>query len=109
MWRRGAGDVPASVIGPLPAGLHWPAPKQSSTSGLPIKCGGVARRLATKDAAGITAGRMTYDLRRPRLHGLIPQRYRSTDTVPGDAALRRSYQQLERAMDAWCAAAHLAD
>ena len=28
--------------------------------------------------------------------------------VPGDAALRRSFQQLERAMDTWCAAAHLA-
>ena len=30
------------------------------------------------------------------------------DTVPGDAVLRRSFQQLERAMDTWCAAAKLA-
>ena len=96
--------------------------------------------LAGADAAAITAGRMTYDLRRLRLHGLITRipkthRYRLTDfglraalfstrtyarlirpglalvtpqTIPGDAALRRSFQQLERAMDTWCAAAHLA-
>jgi hypothetical protein len=29
-------------------------------------------------------------------------------TVPGDAAIRRAFQQLERAMDMWCASAHLA-
>ena len=96
--------------------------------------------LLGEDAAAITAGRMTYDLRRLRLHGLITRipkthRYRLSDfglraalfstrtyarlirpglalvtppTVPGDAALRRSFQQLERAMDTWCAAARLA-
>jgi hypothetical protein len=30
------------------------------------------------------------------------------DRVPGDAPLRRSFQQLERAMDTWCAAAQIA-
>ena len=92
------------------------------------------------DAAPLTAGRMTYDLRRLRLHGLIMRipkthRYQLTDfglraalfstrsyarvirpglaivtpdRVPGDAALRRAFQQLECAMDAWCAAAKLA-
>ena len=96
--------------------------------------------LLGEDIAVITAGRMTYDLRRLRLHGLITRipkthRYRLSDfglraalfstrsyarlirpglalatpsAVPGDAALRRSFQQLERAMDTWCAAAHLA-
>lgn len=96
--------------------------------------------LSGEEIAAITAGRMTYDLRRLRLHGLITRipkthRYRLSDfglraalfstrsyarlirpglalvtppTVPGDAALRRSFQQLERAMDTWCAAAHLA-
>lgn len=29
-------------------------------------------------------------------------------TVPGDAALRRSVQQLERAMDTWCDSARIA-
>jgi hypothetical protein len=90
--------------------------------------------------ATISAGRMTYDLRRLRLHGLITRipkthRYQLTDVglraalfstrsyarlirpglalvtpdaVPGDAALRRAFQQLERAMDTWCAAAKLA-
>lgn len=92
------------------------------------------------DATPITAGRMTYDLRRLRLHGLITRipkthRYRLTDfglraalfatrsyarlirpglalvtpdTIAGDAPLRRSFQQLERAMDVWCDAAKLA-
>ncbi len=90
-------------------------------------------------ATPITAGRMTYDLRRLRLHGLIARvpkthRYRLTDfglraalfstrayarllrpgfalvppaAVPGDQALRRAFQQLERAMDTWCDAAKL--
>jgi hypothetical protein len=92
------------------------------------------------DATPITAGRMTYDLRRLRLHGLITRipkthRYRLTDfglraalfstrsyarlirpgfalvipdTVAGEVPLRRSFQQLERAMDTWCDAAKLA-
>lgn len=92
------------------------------------------------DAAAITAGRMTYDLRRLRLHGLITRipkthRYQLTDfglraalfstrayarllrpglalvtpdAVPTDPPLRRAFQQLERAMDAWCAAEKLA-
>ena len=30
------------------------------------------------------------------------------DQAPGDAPLRRSVQQLERAMDTWCAAAKIA-
>jgi len=92
------------------------------------------------DATPITAGRMTYDLRRLRLHGLIARipkthRYRLTDfglraalfstrsyarlirpglalvtpdAVAGDPPLRRSFQQLERAMDLWCDAAKLA-
>ena len=92
------------------------------------------------DVAPLTAGRMTYDLRRLRLHGLITRipgthRYHLTnfglraalfstrsyarvirpglaivtpDRVPGNAALRCAFQQLERAMDVWCAAAKLA-
>ena len=92
------------------------------------------------DATPITTGRMTYDLRRLRLHGLITRipkthRYHLTDfglraalfstrsyarlirpglahvtpdAVLGDAPLRRAFQQLERAMDAWCDAAKLA-
>ena len=92
------------------------------------------------DATPITAGRMTYDLRRLRLHGLITRipkthRYRLTDfglraalfstrsyarlirpgfalvtpdAAAGDTPLRRSFQQLERAMDRWCDAAKLA-
>lgn len=96
--------------------------------------------LLGEDAATLTAGRMTYDLRRLRLHGLItriPKTHRyeltgfglraalfSTRTyariirpglalvtpgrIPGDAALRRSFQQLERAMDTWCDSARIA-
>ena len=96
--------------------------------------------LLGQDAATLTPGRMTYDLRRLRLHGLITRirnthRYQLTnlglraalfatrsyarlirpglalvtpDVVLGDAPLRRSFQQLERAMDTWCAAAKIA-
>lgn len=88
----------------------------------------------------ITAGRMTYDLRRLRLHGVIRRvpkthRYALTDfglraalfstrtyarlirpglavavpdAVPGNPTLRRSFQQLERAMNTWCDAAKIA-
>ena len=96
--------------------------------------------LLGEDVATITAGRMTYDLRRLRLHGLIMRipkthRYRlsdfglraalfstrsyarlirpgfalvTPDTIAGDAPLRRAFQQLERAMDTWCATGKLA-
>jgi hypothetical protein len=96
--------------------------------------------LGGADGAAITAGRMTYDLRRLRLHGLIVRipnthRYRLTDfglramlfctrsyarlVRPGLALvmpdqgsecvpLRRAFQQVERAMDQWCADAGLA-
>jgi DNA-binding PadR family transcriptional regulator len=79
-------------------------------------------------------GRVTYDLRRLRLHGLIERepkrhRYRVTDsglrlalflprvwtrilrpglatvmpdTAPNDLPLRRTFERLERTMDAWC-------
>jgi len=96
--------------------------------------------LTTEEATTISAGRMTYDLRRLRLHGLITRipkthRYQLTDfglraalfstrsyarlirpglalvtpdRAHGDGALRRSFRQLERAMDTWCNAAKLA-
>jgi hypothetical protein len=89
--------------------------------------------------APLTPGRITYDLRRLRLHGLIARiptthRYRVTDFglrvalfasrsytrllrpglsivtpdhIPNAAPLRRAFQQVEHAMDAWCEAARL--
>ena len=101
---------------------------------------GQIARLAGEPVTAITAGRMTYDLRRLRVHGLIMRiptthRYRLTDAglrtalfltrtytrilrpglalvtpddVPGNAPVRRAFQQVERAMDAWCAAAGVA-
>ena len=83
----------------------------------------------------LPAGRVTYDLRRLRLHGVIERqpkrhRYRVTDAglrlalflprvwartlrpglaivmpdrAPNDGRLRRAFEQLEHAMDAWCA------
>ncbi len=88
----------------------------------------------------VSAGRMTYQLRRLRLHGLIERvprshRYQVTarglrialfftrvqarlfrpglaaimpDAVGGDGRLRRAFEQLDRAMDQWCAEAKLA-
>jgi DNA-binding PadR family transcriptional regulator len=85
----------------------------------------------------LRAGRVTYDLRRLRLHGLIERqpkrhRYRVTDAglrlalflprvwartlrpglatvmpdrAPNDGLLRRAFEQLEHAMDDWCAEA----
>ncbi|MGH8533559.1 MAG: hypothetical protein ACREV1_12730 [Gammaproteobacteria bacterium] len=90
--------------------------------------------------ATLTAGRLTYHLRRLRLHGLIERvprthRYRVTahglrvalfftrtharlfrpglalvipDVARDDGRLRRAFQQLESAMDQWCAEAKLA-
>jgi hypothetical protein len=87
----------------------------------------------------MSAGRMTYQLRRLRLHGLIERRpgthrYQVTarglrlalfftrvharlfrpglaalmpDAVRDDSRLRRAFEQLERAMDQWCAEAKL--
>jgi hypothetical protein len=84
--------------------------------------------------AALAMGRVTYDLRRLRLHGLIERepkrhRYRVTDsglrlalflprvwartlrpglatvmpdTAPNDLPLRRTFERLERTMDAWC-------
>jgi hypothetical protein len=97
-------------------------------------------QLVGAEAAPLTAGRMTYDLRRLRLHGIITRipkthRYQLTDfglraalfstrsyarlvrpglalvmpdAVASDAPLRRSFQQLECAMDTWCEAARIA-
>ena len=90
--------------------------------------------------AAVSTGRMTYQLRRLRLHGLIERRpgthrYHVTDrglrialfftrvharlfrpglaavmpeAVRDDSRLRRAFDQLERAMDQWCAEAKLA-
>jgi hypothetical protein len=90
--------------------------------------------------AAVSAGQMTYHLRRLRLHGLIERglrthRYQVTarglrialfftrvharlfrpglaaimpDAAHGDSRLRRAFEQLERAMDQWCAEAKLA-
>jgi hypothetical protein len=91
-------------------------------------------------AESVSAGRMTYQLRRLRLHGLIERlpgthRYQVTarglrialfftrvhvrlfrpglaavmpEAVRDDSRLRRAFEQLERAMDQWCAEAKLA-
>ena len=90
--------------------------------------------------AAVSTGRMTYQLRRLRLHGLIERRpgthrYHVTDrglrialfftrvharlfrpglaavlpeAVRDDSRLRRAFDQLEHAMDQWCAEAKLA-
>ena len=59
-------------------------------------------RLGAPERAALFSTRSYARLIRPGLALVIP------DTVPGDAVLRRSFQQLERAMDTWCAAAKLA-
>lgn len=96
--------------------------------------------LLGRPADAVSAGRMTYQLRRLRLHGVIERvpgthRYHVTtrglrlalfftrvyarlfrpgmaavipDAVRESSRLRRAFEQLERAMDDWCAEAKLA-
>ena len=143
---------PATVDGQRAAALRWADPVVqalfSALIGFRLVPDGWRQRdlraplaaLLRVPGEAVSAGRMTYQLRRLRLHGLIERvprshRYQVTarglrialfftrvqarlfrpglaaimpDAVGGDGRLRRAFEQLERAMDQWCAEAKLA-
>src|SRR6266446_5600124 len=143
---------PATVDGQRAAALRWADPVVqalfSALIGFRLVPDGWRQRdlraplaaLLRVPGEAVSAGRMTYQLRRLRLHGLIERvprshRYQVTarglrialfftrvqarlfrpglaaimpDAVGGDGRLRRAFEQLDRAMDQWCAEAKLA-
>jgi hypothetical protein len=143
---------PVTVDGQRAAALRWADPVVQALLAALISfrlvpAGWRQRELRSSLAAllgvppeAVSAGRMTYQLRRLRLHGLIERtagthRYQVTtrglrfalfftrvqarlfrpglavimpDAVRDDSRLRLAFEQLERAMDHWCAEAKFA-
>ena len=143
---------PVTVAGQRAAALHWADPVVQALFSTLVTFRLVPDGWRQRDVraplaallgappADMSAGRMTYQLRRLRLHGLIERvpgthRYQVTarglrialfftrvharlfrpglasvmpEAVRDDSRLRRAFEQLERAMDQWCAEAKLA-